>query len=212
MSRARAIVTVMHHGDDGPVQTIADYVHVEEHSEIKHEFIDGVIRAMSGGTLEHSRLASAVIVELTMALRAAGRPCVVLTSGARVHVEAANVITYPDVSVVCGPSISRGPDPLALHNPLVIVEVTSPSTERYDRGRKFARYRTLPSLQEYVLVSHRERLIEVFRRGPGGDDSDGNDGWPLAARGLAGQQVELTSIGCRLSVDDIYDDPRGLAS
>lgn len=205
MIGARAILAVMEHGDDGPVQTIADYVHVEEHSEVKHEFIDGVIRAMSGGTLEHSRLASAVIVQLSNLLRAAGRPCVVLTSDARVHVEAANVITYPDVSVVCGPSISRGPDPFALHNPLVIVEVTSPSTERYDRGRKFARYRALPSLQEYVLVSQRERLIEVFRRGPAGDDTEG---WPLAARGVAGQQVELTSIGCRLSVDDIYDDPR----
>jgi len=206
MSRARAILTVM---DDGPVQTIADYVLVEEHSEIKHEFIDGVIRAMSGGTLEHARLASAVNFELTRILGAGGRRWVGRPSHGGVHVEAATVITYPDLSVVCGPSVSGGPDPLALRNPLVLVEITSPSTERYDRGRKFARYRTLPSLQEYVLVSHRERLIEVFRRGPGGDDTDG---WPLAARGLAGQQVELTSIGCRLSVDDIYDDPRGLTS
>ncbi len=95
----------------------------------------------------------------------------------------------------------------------MIVEVTSPSTERYDRGRKFARYRTLPSLQEYVLVSHRERLIEVFRRGPASDaGGDDTHGWPLAARGLAGQLVELTSIGCRLAVDDIYEDPRMLTS
>jgi Uma2 family endonuclease len=116
-----------------------------------------------------------------------------------VSVRATDFMSYPDLSVVCG-RMERDPeDKNAITNPTVIVEVLSDSTERHDRGPKFAHYRRLPSLREYVLVSQYEPRIEVFRRG-----EDGH--WTLF-EAEAGGRVQLTSIGCELVVDEIYANP-----
>ena len=197
---SRGIIEIM---DRHPTHTVSDYVAIEATSGLKHEYVDGQILAMGGGTLEHARLASAIIFLLQDQL--GDRPCVVFTSDARVRIVATGLITYPDVSVACGPSILDVEDRLAQTNPSVLVEVTSPTTEAYDRGAKFEHYKLIPSLREYVVVSHRERAIEVFRRG---DDQT----WSLAARGGAGGRVALTSIGCELEVDRIYRDPRASSS
>jgi Uma2 family endonuclease len=130
----RATLRVM----DTPIHTIKDYVELEEYSNVKHEYIDGQIRAMSGGTLEHARLGAALIGQLGAPL--ANRDCDVYTADARVHVVAGNLITYPDVTICCGAPRTGSADPLAMTNPTVIIEVTSPSTEKYDRGTKFDRY------------------------------------------------------------------------
>ncbi|GAB4205364.1 MAG: hypothetical protein OHK0013_21160 [Sandaracinaceae bacterium] len=94
----------------------------------------------------------------------AGKPCVVLSSGARVRIRAADRATYPDVSVACGKLEHDPDDPLSLVNPTVLVEVTSPSSERHDRTEKFSDYRRIPSLAEYVVVHQARRCIEVYRR------------------------------------------------
>ena len=180
--------------------TIEDYVRLEELSElVKHEFDNGDIRAMSGGTLEHARLATAVMIQLGVQLR--GKPCVVLSSDSRVHVDSANVITYPDVSIVCGPSVMSKQDVLAQTNPTVVVEVTSKSSERYDRGRKREHYQKLASLREYVIVSQFGRSIDVYTRAPDGS-------WPAPMQYGAGERARLHSIDCDLDIDELYTDPR----
>ncbi|MGH9202383.1 MAG: Uma2 family endonuclease, partial [Vicinamibacterales bacterium] len=104
---------------------------------------------------------------------------------------------YPDVTIVCGPWQRDLDDANAVTNPTLIVEVLSQSTEDYDRGDKFEHYKTLPTLSEYVLVSHRERSIEVFAR-----DREGT--WTCSTS-RAGEVARLASIGARLDVDELYE-------
>lgn len=181
---------------DAPIYTVKDYVVLEEYSNVKHEFIDGQIRAMSGGTLEHSRLAAALIGQLSPQLQS--RPCEVYTSDARVRVLAGNLITYPDVSVLCAEAVTDIEDRNAMVNPVVLFEVTSPSTEKYDRGTKFRRYQLIPSLREYVLISHRTHAIDVFRRNDEGTWTDEPDTFG------PGERARLSSINCEIDVDKLY--------
>ncbi len=176
--------------------TYADYLTAERDAQVKHEYLRGQVWAMAGGTIEHGRLAGAVISALSNALR--GKACVVLSSDVRVRIEGTGRTTYPDVSVVCGPRVVATDDRDAIVNPIVLVEVLSDSTEADDRGEKFAHYRRLDSLREYVLVSQREQRIEVFRRA--------GDHWSLYEAGPT-RSIELTSVGALLVVDDIYFDP-----
>jgi Uma2 family endonuclease len=188
--------------DDRPFYTVKEYFDLEEHSNLKHEYYAGQIWAMGGGTLDHSRIAMEIGFHVRRQLE--GRPCAVYTSDGRVKT-ASGLHTYPDITVGCGSVATDAEDPNAQINPSVIVEVTSPSSERYDRGAKLRHYQTIETLQEVVIVSHRERAIDVFRRGEDGT-------WSRAEHADAGQRVTLTSIGCELDVDAIYRDPRAPVS
>jgi len=174
----------------------AEYLALEGSSDVKHEYLRGQAWAMAGGSIEHGRLQANVVGELRSALQ--GKPCVVLTSDVKVRIDETDRTTYPDASVVCGPRAVSPDDRNAITNPMVIVEVLSESTERDDRGEKFAHYRHLPSLEEYVLVSQDVQRIEVFRRE--------GEGWMFVEAG-PGQSLELRSIGASLSVDAVYFDP-----
>lgn len=175
----------------------AEYLAAEEKSDVKHEWLNGEIYDMAGGTPEHSRLAANFIQHLANALK--GKPCKVFTSDLRVKVETTGLSTYPDLSVACGHLEFASDDKNALVNPMVLVEVLSDTSEAYDRGDKFLHYRRIPSLQEYVLVSQRGPRIEVFRRGSGGT-------WVFYEAG-PGESVALESLGVSLSVDEVYFDP-----
>ncbi|MBI4703803.1 MAG: Uma2 family endonuclease [Deltaproteobacteria bacterium] len=172
----------------------ADYLAVERSSETKHEFLRGELFAMAGGTPEHSRLAANVIGDLRHAVRQ--RPCAVFTSDLRVRIVATDRATYPDVSVVCGRVEPAPDDEDAVTNPVLLVEILSDATEAQDRGEKFAHYRRIPSLREYLLVSQREPRLEVFRRQPGGQ-------WSLWEAGPV-ERLALESIGAEIAVDEIY--------
>src|SRR5213082_670560 len=138
--------------------TYADYVALEMVSTGKHEFLEGEIYAMAGRSEEHSALAAAMVHALGNAV--GDRPCRVHTSDLRIYVEAAGLATFPDASVICGPLKQHPPSPDATAlNPTILIEVTSDSSEEYDTGTKFECYRTIPTLREYVVVSHRERRI-----------------------------------------------------
>lgn len=160
----------------------------------KHEWVDGVVYAMSRGTPEHGRLTANV----TIALGALPADCRVYSSDTMLYVAAVELATYADVSVVCGPlesmTVRKNGRSLgqAVTNPTIVIEVLSESTERYDRDGKFNAYKALPSLREYVLISQDDRRVEVFRRA---------DGWTGEAR-RAGETV--TVHGTRLEVDSIY--------
>lgn len=174
--------------------TYAQYVGLETFSETKHEFLDGEIYAMAGGTEEHSALA----VELLHALRLGlgDRPCRAHTSDLRIFVESVGLATYPDGSVICGPleKYPPGPETTAL-NPAILVEVTSDSSEDYDTGAKLDFYKTIPTLREYIVVSHRERKITVHTR----EDAS----WTTTVA-TAGQTVRVDSLEAVLEVDAIY--------
>jgi Uma2 family endonuclease len=175
--------------------TFEDYLEVEAMSPaVKHEFVDGEIFAMAGGTVEHSSLATAVSSLLFTHLR--GGPCRAHSSDLRLRIREANVSTYADAVVVCDP-VARDPDsPSHVTNPGVVVEVLSPSTEDYDRSEKRLYYQMLPSLKEYVLVAQDRRRVEVWRREDGG--------WAYAVFD-GGSRAELPSIRFVLDVDELYD-------
>ena len=175
--------------------TYADYVALEMISSEKHEFLDGEIYAMAGGSEEHSALAAAMVHALVNAV--GDRPCRVHTSDLRLYVEAAGLATYPDASVICGPLQQHEPSPNATAlNPTILMEVTSDSSEEYDNGPKFEYYRTIPTLREYVVVSHRERKITVHTREAG-------DTWTTQAA-VSGERIAISSLAAELSVDDVY--------
>lgn len=176
----------------------AEYLALEAASETKLEYVSGKVLAMAGGSVEHGRLVSRLTVLVSAAL--GGRPCVVLPADVRVRIRVADRATYPDLHVVCG-EVERDPeDDHAVVNPTVVIEVLSESTAESDRGDKFADYRRLRSLREYVLVSQRERRVDVYRR-------DGRR-WVLDEH-LRGEQVKLESIDVTVAIDDLYVDGLG---
>jgi Uma2 family endonuclease len=171
--------------------TYAEYLGFEASSNVKHEFLDGQIYAMAGGTPEHAALAAAVVTLLGPQLR--GGECRPYSSDLRVRTPS-GLTTYPDVTVICGRGEIDAIDSLAITNPSVIVEVLRRSTEEYDSGEKFEHYKTIPSLREYLLVSHRERTVEIRSREA--------DGWRTTVV-REGEIAEL-SIRARLDVRELY--------
>ena len=172
--------------------TYAEYVAFEASSNVKHEFFDGQIYAMAGGTPEHAALAWAFAGQLYQQLRDGS--CGAFNSDLRVHTPS-GLATYPDVTVICGPTERDPADALAVTNPTVIIEVLSRGTEEYDRGDKFEHYKSLPSLRQYVLVAQRERAVEVWTRGESGS-------W-RSATAREGDVAELL-MGARIDVRELY--------
>jgi Uma2 family endonuclease len=190
-----------------PYVTFADYLEGERPGDVKHEWFDGAVYAMSRGTPEHARLSARMMWVVTNAL--AGE-CDVYSSDMMLYVAEVKLSTYADGSVVCGPletvTVKKNGRSLgeAVCNPTVIIEVLSESTERYDREEKFGYYRELRSLQEYVLVSQNEILVEVFRRAA----ADGGR-WECQV-GRAGGTVTIHGHG--IAVDDIYGNREAAGS
>lgn len=177
--------------------TRAEYIAFERAANSKHEYLDGNIYARAGGSREHALVAVNVGTLLNQALR--GRPCAVHSSDLRIRVVETGLETYPDVSVVCGQAELDPDDSNAVLNPVLLVEVTSPSTESYDRGEKLEHYKRIASLREIVFVSHRERVVEVIRR-----EDDGS--WSRH-EARPGRAAKLESIRSELPVDEVYRDP-----
>jgi Uma2 family endonuclease len=175
--------------------TYADYVALELQSPTKHEFLDGEIYAMAGGSEEHSALSAEILRLLGNAI--GDRPCRTHTSDLRVYVESVGLATFPDGAVICGAFVQHEPSPTSTAvNPLILVEVTSDSSEDYDTGFKLEAYRSIPTLREYIVVSHRERRITVHTRQSSGE-------W-TATVGIRGGTVEVPSLALRLAVDEVY--------
>jgi Uma2 family endonuclease len=172
----------------------ADYVTIESDSSVKHEYFDGEIYAMAGGTPDHARLAANFIAALRSRLPAG---CFAFTSDLRIRIPATGLSTYPDVTIVCGKTQRAQDDRLAVTNPVLVAEVTSPSTEEYDRGEKVVHYKELPSLREIVLISHSRDHVELHRRQPDGS-------WTRTEVGL-GESISLSAIGGDVEIAAIYE-------
>lgn len=170
-----------------------DYLALERSSGLRYEWLDGRVYAMAGGTLAHGALAAALLRELGNLTLSCG--CVAYSSDAKVRIEQTGLSTYPDGSVVCGRVEVSPRDRHAMTNPTILVEVLSESTEGYDRGEKWAHYRRLASLRDYVLVSQHTARIELYSRE--------GDHWVLREAG-AGESLALTGLDGTLSVDRVY--------
>lgn len=180
--------------------TFGQYVDLEEMSSVKHEFLDGHVWAMAGGTPDHAAIA--VNVAAMLRERARGRPCRVFSSDLRVRVTATGLGTYPDVTVVCEALQTDPQDPRGqtVTNPRLVVEVLSPSTEEYDRGEKLAHYKQVESLEEIVLVAHDTRRLEVWRRA--------GETWNLEVTSDSGE-ARVHALDCTLPLAEVYENPLG---
>jgi len=175
--------------------TYEDYRALETTSPTKHEFLDGDIYAMAGGSEEHSALAAEILRVLGNAV--VDGPYRVHTSDLRIYVQAVGLATFPDGAVICGPLDQHVPSPVATAlNPSVLVEVTSDSSEEYDTVDKLAFYRTIPTLRAYLIVSHRERRITLHECGAGG-------AW-FARTATSGGVLAIDCLGAEVAVDQIY--------
>ena len=171
-----------------------DYLALERAGEFKHEFFDGEMFLMAGGTIEHSQVAANVIRALGNALADTG--CRVLTSDMKIKLPT-GLYTYPDASVVCDQPQYEDDHKDVLLNPLLIVEVLSPSTEAYDRGQKFRHYQTCPSLREYVLIAQDRSAVDHYLRQPSGQ-------WLLTTFESLDATMPLPSLGVGLRLREIY--------
>jgi len=153
------------------------------------------VYAMAGASRMHNLIAGNVFAEIRAQLR--GRPCETYAADMRVKVQPTGMYTYPDVVALCDEPRLEDDHFDTLLNPSVIIEVISPATESYDRGEKFAHYRRLASLREYVLVAQTTRRVEHYRR-------DG-DSWVLTEISAPDGELALQSLGCAVKIADIYD-------
>ena len=141
--------------------SVADYLRAERASESKHEFHEGEVAVTVGGSFRHARIITNLVNVFSDLLTEQEAD---VLQALRVRVDAVDLYTYPDVSIVCGSPVLEDHHNDTLMNPTVIIEVLSPSTEAYDRGQKFAYYRQIPSLREYVLVAQHQPSIDHFLR------------------------------------------------
>jgi Uma2 family endonuclease len=176
--------------------TVEDYLAHERASEQRHEYLNGEITLMAGASESHNLIVTNILASLHTQLRQ--RPCRVYPGDMRVKISRASLYTYPDVSVVCEPPQYEDDQRDTLLNPALVIEVLSPSTESYDRGRKFQPYRSLPSLREYVLVAQDSQRVERYVR-----QSDGM--WLLDDAEGADSVMNLQSIDCTLRLADVYE-------
>ncbi|TWT96613.1 hypothetical protein Pla108_23820 [Botrimarina colliarenosi] len=176
--------------------TAADYLAFERKSEEKHEFVNGQIRLMSGASRNHNRIAANIGTLLGVGLK--GKPCEHFISDMRVKVASGGRYTYPDLSVVCGGPEFEDDVLDTLLNPNAIFEILSKSTAEYDRGDKFASYRNLPSLKEYLLVSQDAPQVEHFTRLDDG-------AWRFNPTEGLDSEVRLVTAEVVLTLRDIYD-------
>lgn len=188
--------------------TPEEYLALERKAEYKSEYIngqiypmggedlsDGEIHAMAGASERHNQITVNLTVEIAQHFK--GKSCRVYTNDMRVKVSPTGMYTYPDVVALCGTSLFEDEQRDTLTNPTMIAEVLSPSTEAYDRGEKFAHYRRLPSLQEYVLISQDKLRVEHYLR-------RGNE-WILTELSDPDDTLHLPTIDCSVPLREIYD-------
>lgn len=174
--------------------TPEQYLHLERAVEDRHEYVDGEMVAMSGGSPKHSRIATNLTRNLPLK---SGGDCQIFNSDLRVSVHWSRLITYPDVTVVCGKPEYTDEKRDTVTNPRLLVEVLSPSTEAHDRGKKADLYRFIPSLCEFLLIGQSPVVVDHFRRFPDGT-------WQIIALREMSDVLRLDSLDCSFPVTEIY--------
>lgn len=173
-----------------------EYLEIERDADYKSEYYNGEIFAMAGAGHNHNRIVENLTGECYIAFK--GKSCRTYSSDQRIHIPETGLYTYPDLLIVCDKNQYIDDKKDTILNPTVIIEVLSESTEAYDRGQKFHFYRSITSLQEYVLINSRSFAAEVFRKNEEGL-------WVLASEAYnLNNTLEIASVGLKLSMTDIY--------
>ena len=176
--------------------TPADYLTLERRAETKSEYLNGTIYAMSGASRNHNRIT--VNLARRLGNQLSGTPCEPFVNDMRVKVSPTGLYTYPDAVVACGEPRFEGQHLDTLLNPAVVIEVLSNSTEAYDRGEKFAHYRALESLTDYLLIAQGKPRVEHYQR-----QADGQ--WLYSVADGLEAQIEIAAIGSALRLAEIYE-------
>lgn len=179
-----------------PYYSPEEYLELEVNSEIRHEYINGLIIPMTGGTPNHNQLAGNFYAMLNFALKR--QPYQVFVTDQRLSIPSRKIHTYPDIMVVKTPLEYQEGRTDTLVNPVMIAEVLSKSTKGYDRDEKFAAYRTIPTLQEYILIDQYTMHIEQYFK------TDNNQ-WIFSEFTDGNINLNLASISCQMTLSDIYD-------
>lgn len=187
-----------------PVQlskyTVEEYIQHEIETGQRHEFHDGSIYALAGGSLDHALLVGNIYSELRSGLKKNNKPCKAITSEAKLHIKKGNKYVYPDTMVICGPLEKSTNYSEAVTNPVLIVEVLSKSTTDYDRGDKFYFYRQIPSLREYVLIDQSRYVVEVFYKG------EAQDLWRISRYEGIDAVILFQSLDIEINMSQLYFD------
>jgi len=179
-----------------PKYTPHEYLAIERATQQRNEYFNGEIFAMGGASERHNLIVGNVFASLHFQMR--GRPCKVYSSDMRVKISVTGLYTYPDIVALCGEASFADEQQDTLLNPNVIIEVLSKSTEGYDRGDKFAHYRRIESLREYILISQDKNRIEHYIRQP-------DNQWLMSEIYQLQENLDLPSINCSLHISDVYD-------
>lgn len=175
--------------------TIEQYLEFENASEEKHEYYQGEVFAISGAKVTHNRIVMNALTSIGLFLR--GKSCKPYGSDLRIYIESNTLFTYPDISVFCDDVLTRNNDEMNALNPVILIEVLSPSTKDYNRGGKFKLYRDIPTLKEYVLIDSETINVEIFAVNPQGY-------WELREYKDIHDVIEISHIDMQLSMEDIY--------
>jgi Uma2 family endonuclease len=175
--------------------TVEEYLAFERASETKHEFWGGLVYSMAGASRRHVAITGSTFASLYTQLRK--RPCQVYSNDMRVRIGRSDDFAYPDIVLTCDAPRFDDSDLDTLLNPKVIIEVLSESTERHDRGGKFAGYRAIASLQDYILVNQNRPMVEHFARK--------GDQWILSIHSTLDAVIHLPSIDCTLQLIEMYE-------
>lgn len=175
--------------------SIEEYLQLEAESEIRHEFHQGELFAMAGGTHNHSIIGANVTTELNLLTRT--KDCITYNGDMKISLDIAHRFVYPEAAVVCGEAVFSEFTSHAITNPMLVAEVLSESTEAYDRGAKFMFYQQIPSFREYLLLDQTQPLVNVFfRREP--------EIWEMRTYLGLDQEIFLQSMDARLLMTDLY--------
>ncbi|WP_035256497.1 Uma2 family endonuclease [Desulfatirhabdium butyrativorans] len=172
-----------------------EYLEMEKRSDFRSEYVEGEVFAMAGGSCRHSAICSNL--HRSIGNRLEGKNCTVFDSNLKLAIPQSKAFVYPDLMVVCGPIELFENQPDILQNPILIIEVLSPSTELFDRGKKFSYYRSIASLQEYALISQEAPFAEVFLK-------RNDKSWLFSVTKGEEEYLILQSLACQIPLKEIY--------
>ena len=183
--------------------SISEYLVFEENAIEKHEYDNGVITAMSGGTLNHGIIGNNINAALNNALAKNKLDCTAINGDVRVWIEQANSFVYPDAMVICGKIETAKEDKNAVINPILIIEVLSKSTESYDRGDKFHKYASLPTFKEYVLIDQQKPVIDVLCR-------EADNHWKMSTKFGLEDELFFALVNTSIPLSAVYKNVQDL--
>lgn len=178
-----------------PNLTVAEYLAIENGAEFRSEYFNGEMFAMAGACPRHNRIS--MRLNTSVALQLCGSPCEPLGVDQRIKIQRKGLLTYPDLVIICGKFQLAPDDPMSIVNLTAIVEIKSPSTEGYDRGKKFQNYRFIPTLREYILIDQDEPLCESYFK-------QGDGTWAFAAAESLEETLEFRSVPVKVPLAELY--------